>query len=143
MGNLANSHAHSRNMPPMPLRCQAPFTTGFGRSCSAHFFTGDESLLTGIRCAACIPLANACRTRASRLTRTHGISLDDKLEMTTCHTTNADAKSQTSNRQVPRGKCKCALRFCHVRLRQHKSTNRSDEQSCDIALETHAGVTPR
>ena len=51
--------------------------------------------------------------------------------MTTCHTTNADAKSQTSNRQMPLGKCKCALRFCHVRLRQHKSTNILDEQTCN------------
>ena len=33
------------------------------------------------RCAACIPLANTCRTRAQHRTRVHQISLDDKLEV--------------------------------------------------------------
>ena len=93
-GKLARACVWKRKMPPMPLRCQAPFTTGFERSCSAPFFTGDESLLTGIRCAACIPLANTCRTRAQHRTRVQQISLDDKLEM---RMTNRKCKCHIAN----------------------------------------------
>ena len=107
-GKLATACVWKRKIPPMPLRCQAPFTTGFERSCSAPFFTGDESLLTGIRCAACIPLANACRTRALHRTRVH------------------DSLSTTSWRyDMPICQCKCDLanlktaiagrRSCHLR----------------------------